>query len=731
MYSAISASNDAILRAKTRQELFQWVCDAAVHGSKFSNASILMVDPGTQWVTVAATAGVSAGVVRVNRISVDENLPEGRGTVGTAFRTQKPCITNDFLHDERLKPWYEVARQAGWNSAGVFPLIVRGQSAGVLAFNSFEEGEFSDEVIALLSRVAENVSFALENFLRQEELRESEARFRSLTELSSDWYWEIDDQYRFTRIEGQSAINGEEVPVESFIGLTRWESGLEAEEGWDAHRATLMAHRSFRDTVMLRKLPDGKKRYIAISGEPMYQGERFLGYRGIGREITVQKESEERIRYLAHHDGLTGLPNRLQFSHLLNMSIQLCRRYQRAFGVMFFDLDRFKIINDTLGHEAGDKLLKMVAERVKNELRASDVVARLGGDEFVVLVQEVSEKDQVAAVARKILAAIGEPIVLCGQECRVTASIGIAMFPDSGHDEQTLMKNADMAMYLAKEQGKNNYQFYTEAIKSMSIERLTMEASLRLGVERKEFFLEYQPKLDLQSGTINGVEALVRWQHPELGVIMPNYFIGIAEETGLILAIGRWVIHEACRQNMAWKQQGLPAVCVAVNLSARQFFDNELIADVRHALESTGMEPNLLELEITESMAMQNIDNAIRVLSSLKAMGVRIALDDFGTGYSALSQIKRFPIDTLKVDRSFIRALESNAQDRAITEAIIAMGRTLSLTVVAEGVETTNQENFLRDSQCNESQGFLFSRPLSAEKAGELLRTHRRADLQA
>lgn len=731
MYAALSASNEAILRAKSREELFSWVCDAAVHGSKFSNASILLVEPHTKWAKVAATTGVASVIVVENQISVDPALPEGRGIVGTAFRTQKPCITNDFRNDERLRPWYDVAVKAGWNAAAVFPLLQKGQCIGVLGFNSSAIGEFDDAMVSLLQRVAENVSFALDNFLREDErraaekqLRESEARFRSLTELSADWYWEQDSRFCFTRLEGHSVIAGENVTSGSYLGLPRWECGLEIEAGWDAHRATLEAHQPFRDTVMYRLLPDRSRRYIAVSGEPIYDGDQFIGYRGIGRDITLQKQHEERIRHLAHHDGLTGLPNRLMFSQLLNRAIHAARRYDRQFALMFFDMDRFKIINDSLGHEAGDQLLADVAGRLSQEMRSSDVIARLGGDEFVILLEEITQIEQVTTVARKILATVSKPVRLSGQDCRVTGSIGICLYPQDGQDEQTLMKNADMAMYLAKEQGKNNFQFYSESIKASSLQRLTLETSLRLALERQEFFLEYQPKLDLNSGEITGVEALLRWQHPDLGIVMPAHFIGLAEETGLILGIGQWVIEEACRQNMAWQQEGLPPLCMAVNLSARQFADESLLKDIASALGKSGMDPALLELEITESMAMRNIDSAIRMLKAMKQMGVRIALDDFGTGYSSLSQIKRFPIDTLKVDRSFIHDLENNPEDRAITEAIIAMGRTLSLTIVAEGVETRAQENFLRQHACDESQGYLFSRPTSATQFSAFLRAH-------
>jgi diguanylate cyclase (GGDEF)-like protein len=391
-------------------------------------------------------------------------------------------------------------------------------------------------------------------------------------------------------------------------------------------------------------------------------------------------------------------------------------------AVFFIDLDRFKTINDSLGHEAGDRMLKEMAKRFKKSLRADDVVGRLGGDEFIILTEEVDELNQVANVAHKILSSAIKPMVLLGEECRITASIGISIYPGNGTDEQTLIKNADMAMYFAKEEGRNNYQFYSKDIQSQSKERFCIETNLRRALERNELSLEYQAKMDFKTGMITGVEALLRWQNPSLGSVTPTQFIPVAEETGLIVPIGRWVMKTACAQNVAWQRQGLPPVRMAVNLSLRQLMDDNLLKDIKAALVDSGMAPNLWELEITESMVMQNPTRMLAVLTNIKKMGVRLAIDDFGTGYSSLAQIKHFPIDTLKVDRSFIRNLPQDSEDRAITEAVIAMGKTLSLTVVAEGVETQEQKDFLRDHICDEMQGFHFSRPIAPDKFADLLR---------
>ncbi|HKT73841.1 MAG TPA: EAL domain-containing protein [Steroidobacteraceae bacterium] len=441
------------------------------------------------------------------------------------------------------------------------------------------------------------------------------------------------------------------------------------------------------------------------------------------RESEAKVQHAQRVEYLAYHDGLTALPNRSLFNKLLSQAIRHARRHKGNLAVAFIDLDRFKQINDTLGHEAGDELLKEVANRLKACLRDSDTVARLGGDEFVVLLTDLGEKKYAATVAEKIITSIARPFVLLGQEFRVTASIGISTYPQDGADEQTLTKNADVAMYQAKEDGKNNFQFYSEKLNANSLERLTLESSLRHALERREFQLHYQAKRDMTTGRITGMEALLRWQHPDLGIVSPMQFIPVAEETGLIVPIGKWVLHTACSQNVAWQRQGLPRLNIAVNLSARQFSDEHLLRDIADTLEETGMDAGLLEVEIHESLLIRDIEKTLQILTALKAIGVKIAIDDFGTGYSSLSTLQRFPLDTIKIDRSFMRELAARSDHSSLTEAIIAMGKNLSLTVVAQGVETKEQVDLLREHACDEFQGFYFNKPMSAQQFTELLQT--------
>jgi diguanylate cyclase (GGDEF)-like protein len=440
------------------------------------------------------------------------------------------------------------------------------------------------------------------------------------------------------------------------------------------------------------------------------------------RRLEGEKAAAQQIEYLAFHDKLTGLSNRGMFSKMLEQGLQEAKRYDRQLAVFFVDLDRFKNINDTLGHQSGDLLLQEMATRLKSCLRESDCVARLGGDEFVIMVPSLNGTEQLPAVAQKILAAVSRPFTLRDHEFHVTASIGISVYPTDGDDERVLMKNADIAMYQSKEDGKNTFTFYSAALNTHSVERLAFESSLRRALEAGQFQVHYQPKVDCRTSEMNGVEALLRWNHPDLGQVSPGKFIPVAEENGLIVPIGRWVLLTACQQHMAWRDIGYPPLRMSVNLSARQFFDEHLLSDVRTILAQTRMEARFLELEITESMLMRDIDKASKVLVEFKKLGIRLSLDDFGTGYSSLSNLKRFPIDTIKVDRSFVRELSTNEEDRAITDAIIAMGKSLKMTIVAEGVETQGQIEFLRDHECDEFQGFYFSKAVPAAAIADLLR---------
>jgi diguanylate cyclase (GGDEF)-like protein len=440
------------------------------------------------------------------------------------------------------------------------------------------------------------------------------------------------------------------------------------------------------------------------------------------REGETKLAHAQRVEYLAYHDGLTGLPNRSMFSKQLSQSISEARRYNRRLAVAFLDLDRFKQINDTLGHEAGDQLLREVAIRLRECVRDSDTVARLGGDEFVVLLPELTDGHCAESVAQKILHAIAKSYNLMGQEFRVTASIGISTFPQDGEDEQTLTKNADIAMYQAKAEGKNNFQFYSEKLNSNSLERLALESSLRHALERDQFRLHYQAKRDISSGLISGMEALLRWEHPDLGTVTPMQFLPVAEETGMIVPIGKWVLKTACMQSVEWQKEGLPPLSIAVNMTASQFSDEYLLQDIASILKATGMNPRLLELELSESLLIHDVEKAMRILMGLKALGIRIAVDDFGTGYSSLATLQRFPLDTVKIDRSFVGDFVDASEDTGLAHAIIAMGKSLSLTVVAQGVETKEQADFLRAHACDELQGFYFNKPLPADQFAQLMR---------
>jgi diguanylate cyclase (GGDEF)-like protein/PAS domain S-box-containing protein len=436
-----------------------------------------------------------------------------------------------------------------------------------------------------------------------------------------------------------------------------------------------------------------------------------------------RKRAEDQIRFLAHHDALTGLPNRSLLKDRLTQAILQTQRHNPWVSVAFIDLDNFKTINDSLGHTTGDDLLKVVAKRMVSCVRATDTVVRLGGDEFVILLVDLpASPDEISATLERIRAAIAEPVSIDGRALYVTCSMGVATFPNDGADPEALLMNADAAMYKAKEAGRDNVQFYTAEMHTMVHEKLALQQELRDAIARKEFTLHYQPQIDLRSGRIFAVEALIRWQHPSLGLLSPLKFIPMAEATGLIVPLGDWVLHETCRQNKAWQDAGLPPVNISVNVSARQFREKTLISRVVGALQGSGMEARYLELEITESLIMQDVDQAVKTMEELQRLGVQLSIDDFGTGYSSLNALKTFPVVRLKIDKSFVSNLASSEGDRAVAAAVISLGQKLNLRVIAEGVETAEQVEFLRANNCDEVQGYYFSKHITAEGIADLLR---------
>ena len=470
-----------------------------------------------------------------------------------------------------------------------------------------------------------------------------------------------------------------------------------------------------------RKSGDVFPKWMSINAVRDEQG-KATHYVAISKDITKIKQTEERLFHLAHYDPLTNLPNRNLFRDRLDQALRQARRFGRQLALLFLDLDRFKTINDSLGHHAGDQLLLQVGQRLSGVIRECDTVSRLGGDEFTVILADVDAATGVALVAQKIFEALAIPLTLAGQEVFVTASIGISLFPANGQEAETLVKNADIAMYHAKEAGRNTYRFYSQDIGRTTAEQLGLENDLRRALERRELRVYYQPQIELATGRVCGMEALVRWQHLTRGMVSPAEFIPLAEEAGLIEAIDLWVLRTACRQSVEWRRAGLPPLCLAVNISPRYFLHSDMVGKVSEVIRETGIEPAELELEITEGTLIQGVEQTVETLKVLKELGIKVAVDDFGTGYSSLSYLNRLPIDKLKIDQSFLRGAELSADNRAIISAVIAMSHSLGFEVLAEGVENRAALDFLLTKGCDMFQGYFFSRPVNADDFAELVR---------
>ncbi|HEY6966159.1 MAG TPA: EAL domain-containing protein [Burkholderiales bacterium] len=553
-------------------------------------------------------------------------------------------------------------------------------------------------------------------------LHEIAERFRSLTELSSDWYWEMDAELRFTYVsEGIRKVRG--IAPETLIGKRRWDTDrVGGDEEMARHRTTLEGHLPFKDFVLARAGADGRVTYVSHTGRPIFDDTgNFRGYRGVARDITARVRAEEDLARMAHYDALTGLPNRALLQGRLKRAMARADRGQTMLAVLFLDLDQFKEINDSLGHAMGDAVLKEASLRLESCLRSTDTVARIGGDEFTILLEDVRNVEEISRVADKLLRSLSGPADIAGHELHLSTSIGVTVYPLDDHDADTLLRNADLAMYHAKQEGRNNVQFFSPDMSERTEKRVDLLGRLRGAISRGELELYYQPQVDVRSGNVIGVEALLRWNDRDRGVIEPLQFVPLAEETGLILPIGEWVLREACKQAKIWLDAGMGPITMAVNLSARQFRQKNLVQMVSATLEDTGLPAAHLELEITESTMMHRAEEAAAVLRALHETGVQLSLDDFGTGYSSLAYLHRFQVHTLKVDQSFVRDIKSDRDDAAIVSTVITLAKQLKLKALAEGVETREQLAFLRTRGCDSYQGFLFCRPRPAAEITQLL----------
>jgi diguanylate cyclase (GGDEF)-like protein/PAS domain S-box-containing protein len=567
------------------------------------------------------------------------------------------------------------------------------------------------------------------------QLRESELRLHSILATLEDIIWSIDLKTQRLVYLNPAAVKIYGVPATAFLdGSVDWLDMVHPDDRDKMRQSFKEVSKVGNLTTEYRIVrPDGEIRWIHDRAQVVSNdaGTR-IRVDGIARDVTEQKSSQARLFKAANFDSLTGLPNRIMLNERLNRALLREDGGTNLVALLFVDIDRFKVINDSMGHEAGDDLLRQIADRLSLALRAGDTLARLGGDEFVIILPDLMRASDAEKVCRNLMRAIEPPVELHGHPIYCTASMGVALYPHDGSDAGTLLKHADLAMYRAKKEGRNTLRFYNHEEGGAATNRLELERELRAALVNGEFELHYQPQVCLaESGRITGFEALVRWRHPQRGLLSPLEFIPIAEETGLIVPIGTWVLHEACRQARLWNTEFDPDLGISANLSARQFSGSDLVDAVTRALRDSGLDSRNLELEITESLLMQDAAKSVRVLRQLKAMGISIAVDDFGTGYSSLAYLKRFPLDVIKIDRSFVSDICDDADDAAICASILALAHALRMKVVAEGVETASQLAFLRMHRCEVMQGYLFSKPLPADDATALLRSGRRQSLGA
>lgn len=726
LYAAWTESSEVIVRKKNESELLNSICQILAQRVPFDLVWIGVADDDG-WVQPVAFSGVSADYLDTIKVSMDVGRPEGQGPTSATIRSGTHKVHNRFLEDANAY-WHEAALRFNFNSVGAFPIFRGAKIYGCIAVYSRELDFFSSEHIDLMSGLADDITFALDNLDRELQQRIAAIKLEqaaTVFEYSKEGIMVTDAGNQIVSVN-RSFVEITGYAAEEVIGKNPriLSSGLQPPEFYERMWSQIKATGSWQGEIWDRR-KNGEVYPEALTVIQVKNADGvIINHLAIFSDISERKLAQERIQQLAHYDVLTGLPNRILFNDRLEQAMISAQRNRSRIALLFLDIDRFKQINDTLGHGIGDKLLKNVGQRLLGCVREQDTVSRQGGDEFVIVLSDAGVTG-AELVANKILQSILQPYSIEEHELRITASIGIAIYPDHAQDVENLIKYADVAMYQAKESGRNCYMSFHPEMNESSYERLQLENALRGAIERDELRVYYQAQVNLANDRIVGCEALLRWQHPEQGLIYPEKFIPIAEETGLIVSLNHWVLEQAIKQCRVWRDAGFKALTMSVNLSALQFRQHNLLQQIRNLLEKYDVPPAVLDLELTEGILMQGVERTLATLHELSAMGVILSLDDFGTGYSSLSYLKRFPIHQLKIDQSFVRDVISDANDATMVRTIILMAHSLRLDVIAEGVECEEQAAFLMQCGCQRAQGYYFRRPVTAEEFALILQADR------
>jgi len=725
-YANLSKINHAIVQINNEEELFATVCTIAANLQQIKLAWIGRPDASSQRIVPLAAGGEIKAYLADLVVSVDPDVPEGQGPAGLAYRESRIVAVNDFQADPSTGPWHDNAEKCfAWGSACSVPILQNQTPYAVLNVYSDEKNFFDEEALKLMAELSLDLSFALDSYAHEAARRIAEDKLELAAKVfnqSGEGITITDKNNNIISVNpGFTAITGYEEHEVLGKNPKILASGRQDKEFYRVLWESLLKNNIWQGEIWNRhKNGTVYPEWLTLSVVRDETGD-IVNYIAIFTDITQYKAAEKQIEHLAHYDSLTDLPNRLLLKSRVDYQLIVADRHKKTFALLFVDLDHFKNINDSLGHSIGDQVLIEVGRRLLACVREEDTVARLGGDEFIILLAD-SNENGAAIAAGKIIALLTEPILYQNHQLYITPSIGISLYPDNGDSYETLSKNADTALYQAKKHGRNQYQFFTPAMQQQTQRRMEIESDLRHAIARNELMVYFQPQVNAQTGQIIGAEALLRWQHPVWGMVSPAEFIPVAEECGLIIAIGDWVLEQSIAQARQWHDTGFP-LTIAVNLSLAQFRSNTLFEKVKQTLEYFHLFPQYLELELTESIAMQNAELAIETTRRLTHLGIKLSIDDFGTGYSSLNYLQRFSLHKLKIDQSFTRSMVGNKDSENIVDAVISLAKSLNLKTIAEGVETRQQLDMFKLKLCDEIQGYYFSKPVPADEFMTLMKT--------